>query len=426
MEKYAFELLSVPNTIQDDYVSVAALNNHGDVVGRGIAKNYLGNSCRTILWRSGSPEVIQVDIDGTGVDINDEGEILCAGPPPDPPKTFAWVYRSGQLHPISPLPGSDYPYVDAMAINQNGLVTGSTSNPDSGLFIYDSRAGIPLRFLGYDSVGYAINNQNQVAAMAINRGKDGRSFGIYPLNHAFLIEDVNNAAPSTRDLGEVVTIEDMNDSGEVVGDRVADGAFVPTAYSCKTSGGTADFHDLGALPGYTGSDARAINNKGDVVGMCYSGGKNNLFESVAFLQSASGAMQDLNSLIPNDLPYLYSAFDINETGQILGYCKGGTYLLTPIPDLTYEYQRFLRQLYTLVGSGGLQVWYGPGTRPIPTGPEPFDPRAVFTQLSIEQQDILIGIGIGTLASLAQARSREEIERSVFGLISRALKKLPPG
>ena len=424
-DQYAFELLNTPD---NGVLDVTALNDQGDVVGVGRSDASPVNYS-AILWKANAPLVIVND--RQAVDINDDDEIICKDRNYDyctwasgGGGTFSEVYHSGQVHTIMPLPGMDYPYVDAMAINRNGVVTGGCSNPESGVFIYDSRAGTPMKFLGFDSVGYAINDQHQVAAMPINL--QGRTTGaIYPLGHAFLIEAVNTTAPTTRDLGEVLTVEDMNDAVEVVGMRVAGGASDPTAYLCKASDGIADFIDLGVLPGYTKSYAHAINSKGDVVGACYSSNRNGYWNGdTPFLWSSSGGMQDLNSLCSDRGPWrLQSAKDINENGQILGMCasKQGTtaaFLLTPIPDFAYSQIRYLGQIYDLLrGSDGL-VWFGPGTRPIP-----IDPRVLWEQSSTELQDILIGMSMGALSLFAQARSREEMERSVVRMIRRAIEKL---
>lgn len=231
-QKYACWVLAAPNAFES--YGVKALNNHGDAVGYGTAYQWKDgrdsiSTDRTILWNdNGSgPEVVVVDKEG--LDINDEGEILCAG------IISSAVISNGQYHSIFPLfDGHDY-YVDAKAINENGIVTGISSSPEWGVFIYDSRSGGPMKSLGFDGTGYAINNLQQVAVLQKNRKKDP-IWGYHPPMPAFLFEDVNNSIPIKRDLGEVMSIKDMNDSGEIVGKRLADGASEPTAYLCKNIG----------------------------------------------------------------------------------------------------------------------------------------------------------------------------------------------
>lgn len=190
----------------------------------------------------------------------------------------------------------------------------------------------------------------------------------------------------------------------------------------KTSGGLADFHDLGVLTGYTGSEACAINNKGEVVGNLYSSNKN--YPIAPFLRSASGEMQDLNALLPANTPWtLRSAEDINENGQIVGMCQDVSgnevpYFMSLTPDFAFDYQKLLGEFYTLVGTGGTRVWFGPGTRPIPT-----DPRVLWEQISTEQQDVLIGIAVQTMTLISQARSREVLEQNAIELISHALQNM---
>lgn len=422
MEKYSFQLLNAPSTVDQGYgVTATSLNNNGDIVGSGtlpIGTDYYVYPDCTILWKSGldalaSPVSDVVVHSHEGININDNDEILCIGVA----NGTAGVFRNGQFQFINTLPGNLWlPYVTAKAMNGNGIVTGYTSNPEpGGLFIYDSRAANPkINFLGFDGIGYAINSLNTVAALPWHPRYDPNS-NLPKL--AFLIKNADTS-PLKIDLGEVISITDINDAGEVVGRRIG-GFPEPSAYVCKTSSGTADFIDLGILPGYESSQATAINNHGDIVGNCYS---NNRPWTTPFLKLASGEMQDLNSLVvDNNQCYLNSAADINDEGWITGRCKNGNseagYLLKPIPEIAFEYQRLLGKLYSLA-HGTSAVWFGPGTRPIPT-----DPRRLWEQLSTEQQDILIGISIGTLELFSRVRSREELERKVISQIQKAIENL---
>jgi probable HAF family extracellular repeat protein len=88
--------------------------------------------------------------------------------------------------------------------------------------------------------------------------------------------------------------------------------------------------DLGTLSGFRQelSIAYDINNSGQIVGD--SGNRAFLYEN--------GSMIDLNSLIdPNSGWTLFTAKDINSTGQIVGVGSvddqyGRLFLLTPVPE----------------------------------------------------------------------------------------------
>lgn len=90
--------------------------------------------------------------------------------------------------------------------------------------------------------------------------------------------------------------------------------------------------DLGTLSGAHISDARGINDKGQVVGSSTSSGIESDI-SHAFLYSG-GSMLDLNDLLPSGSGWtLAEAFDINDLGQIVGNgsINGEThaFLMTP-------------------------------------------------------------------------------------------------
>ena len=267
--------------------------------------------------------------------------------------------------------------------------------------------------------GRAINNQDQIAAISRDLGGPWNGPG-----RALLIENVSKPDPDVRDLDVVLSVNALNDSGQLVGKRMADGQSEPSAYLCETSNGIAHFHDLGVLPGYISSEAASINSKGDIAGTCFGPPET----SSAFLRLAEGNMQDLNGLIPSATGWhLDTAADINDLGQIVGSCHRAEginghypsyagYLLTH--HMPLDYQRLVGQLYALWGSGGTHVIFWPGGKPVPV-----DPRIFWTELSPEKQDQLIRIAVGTLASFARLHSREEIEQGAIHLIRGALDRL---
>lgn len=94
--------------------------------------------------------------------------------------------------------------------------------------------------------------------------------------------------------------------------------------------------DLGALTGNDSSEARGINNHGQVVGQSYTSGQ---LGGLAFIY-ADGMLTDLNQLVDGSGAewILERANAINDLGQIVGVGRIGderhAFLLTPIPEPT--------------------------------------------------------------------------------------------
>ena len=116
-------------------------------------------------------------------------------------------------------------------------------------------------------------------------------------------------------------------------------------------GGAVDINDLGQIIGWQSGpgsvlwdgdqtivlglgQARAINNKGQVVGHTSA---SYWWESTAWVWE-DGAMAELDDLIPPDSGWeVYGATDINDLGQIVGWGRNPegnqqALLLTPIPE----------------------------------------------------------------------------------------------
>jgi probable HAF family extracellular repeat protein len=214
-------------------------------------------------------------------------------------------------------------------INNAGVVAvWAGDDPTPRAFTYDANTQVAtdLGVLpGHDqSYAMAINNVGQVAG-------ESRKSGTPDDTHAFLFDG------NLRDLGPATSANDINDSGQVVGARVVGGASYWTAYRCDMSGGNPQFVDLGTLPGFVGSEATAINDKGDVVGHSFTGWGSGQ-QIHAFICRAGGQMQDLNALIPTGSGWeLTWASAINNKGQIAGTGtyngRRQAYLLTPVSPL---------------------------------------------------------------------------------------------
>jgi probable HAF family extracellular repeat protein len=122
----------------------------------------------------------------------------------------------------------------------------------------------------------------------------------------------------------------------------------PPAASCPSPGLTVV--DLGVLPGGTGigtrGEARAINDKGEVVGGTNAADG----QEHAFLWTQAGGMEDLGLLAGG---LVSSADGINEAGEVVGYSQTGAsfahaFLWSPTTGM--------RDLGTLPGGAGSQAF----------------------------------------------------------------------
>jgi probable HAF family extracellular repeat protein len=180
------------------------------------------------------------------------------------------------------------------------------------------------------------------------------------------------------------------------------------------------------LPGFIGSEAQGINNKGDIVGHSFTDFGSSMIR--AFVRPAGGVMQDLNDLIPRNSGWLlHWASKINDKGQIVGAGSYNgayrAYLLTPETGRirSSEYALLVTILFGLTAGEPGGVVIVPGTGPVPVDPEPF---RQWLRQSPEKRDMLIGIAMSELASLAHdVGSRQELERSALNMIRRALDDL---
>ncbi len=198
----------------------------------------------------------------------------------------------------------------ATAINDSGQVVGNVYNQNSGqqydrFFLYSggSMQILPLRPGTNVAEAKAINGSGQVA------GWDEEQIGWNPISIVISGGTPQVVGPpvipNANAGGDEGAAFGINDSGQVVGhwtsNHVQQG-FIDT-------GGTMQY--LGDAFGGNISEADAINNKGQVVGMASNTGNHNY---LAFLFS-NGSMRSIGAL--SGYPSSY-ANDINESGLIVG------------------------------------------------------------------------------------------------------------
>ena len=214
----------------------------------------------------------------------------------------------------------------ALGINGLGQVIGYFHTADEHMasqnrvFLYSNSQVTDLgTFGGEDGIVTAINDSGQMVG---SYGTESKAD--YAERTAFLYTAGKVINLGTLG-GKVTVATDLNNNAQVVGySQTRRGDY----HACIYSSGTLT--DVGVLPGGSHSLAYGINNSGQVVGASDSA-KSTLH---AFVYSG-GQMRDLNSLIPTNSGWvLTEAREINNGGQIVGNgIKDGqerAFLLTPI------------------------------------------------------------------------------------------------
>jgi probable HAF family extracellular repeat protein len=208
----------------------------------------------------------------------------------------AFVYNANGMQDLNGLlaPNTGWHLDQAKGINDTGQIVGSGNlNGSPRGFLYSNGT---ITEVGTLASINAINNHGQIVGASAN--------GAFVYDQTSGIVDLG--------LGESEALS-INDTGVIVG-SMGSHAFM---YD-----GTA--HDLGTLVGQDRSIALDINNLGQVIGI--SGNRAFIYQN--------NIMADLNDLIPNDSGWvLTDARSINDAGQIVGLGdfngQQSWFLLTP-------------------------------------------------------------------------------------------------
>jgi len=313
-------LYSVTALAGDADSEVAALNNAGQIAlsvrSDDGAQGYAGTA-DTLTALSALPKHHASLVYG----LSDAGQAAGASfNIPGHARAFVW---DGATHKIGSLPG--YPYSEARGINSAGEIAGfsETGRADrrrawvTRAFLH--RPGEPLTDLGtlggQYSAAYAVNAPGTVVGKA-----DTEEVGA---THAFAwqggqmtdlgtLGGANSVAYAVSDTGQIAGASDIDDTG--------------TRHAFLYASG--QMQDLVPLPGMTSSAAYALNLAGQVVGTSQT-----LMLKRATLWQ-NGQPTDLNALLPAHSGWtLTDARAINDHGQIagVGLFQGHrrAFLLTP-------------------------------------------------------------------------------------------------
>jgi len=216
----------------------------------------------------------------------------------------AFVARGGR-NPIDPMPGAQSSY--AYGVNNPGVViiaadgAAYTWRSNGTIFHIQTPAG------DIEASPAGINDAGVVVGESDDGGNQQGG------QHAWIWQDgVTTVLPGLTDAEGVVEdafAQAINDAGLVVGNCMVEGYYHP----CSWTNGVA--HDLGLLPGGDQGYAKAVNNRGEIVGYSFPGEGAYIAHPILWRH---GVMSDLRKLV--DLPphqFLLSADAINDRGEIL-------------------------------------------------------------------------------------------------------------
>jgi probable HAF family extracellular repeat protein len=410
---YAIHALSGP---ADPDSEACAINATGAVAGLVFEPSLVG-----AIWSNGAwaPSFLMAaGSESILYGINDAGHAVGVEGFDNSPTSKAVLVQGGVVTDLSPHVG-----VGSLATDINNLgriCVWRGSAPHS--FVFDSSTNAILAQIP------PLPGATTVTALAINQAGDvvGTSGDTPP--HGF----VYSSSGALRDLGPAGFVEDINDSGQVCGSigKPWPQAWAPGIWDISQS--VPALTEILPPPGFLGAHGQGINNKGEVVGTCWTSQTYDSDQS-AYIFSG-GVSTDLNTLIPSGSGWhLEFAEAINDNGYITGtgYLNGQhrAFVLTPAmsePNLPYPPHQYpSAELVALLIFGGVTV-DGGGTVVLPGGPpRPVGPWGpAWAKLPAAKRDALVGLALDELAThITDTSTREAIRRPILEGVRRHVDQL---
>jgi probable HAF family extracellular repeat protein len=285
-----------------------ALNNHGQVVGR----MKVGGMDRAFLWQNGTFTILD-SVSGSqadaAYDINDAGVIVGVSGPANQQLVVPVVFwQNGTITSIGKTDGTGIRHFD-IRVNNNGQIAFNNQasfEDNPSIVLWQNGNTLPISS-GPISRHLALNDNGDVAFDAFDNNGITPFASIWHNGVVTRLEPPNNAANAFA----------VNNAGQVAG--LAAAGVVIWQNGTKTV--------LPTLPGSLVCQPSAINNSGDVVGICgnpSNGGATLANPRVALWRG--GKVYDITPQLQVDISEVE---DINDAGQILIDTQGTSYLLTP-------------------------------------------------------------------------------------------------
>jgi probable HAF family extracellular repeat protein len=329
--------------------SAASLNDRGWTIGAsetGIIDPNGTPQFHATLWTE--RRIIDLGVvpggnDSLGVAINNAGQAIGISnngvADPFSPfgvqvRTFLW--EKGELRDIGTLGGPDANPGPGCNNKRSGIIVGSsytsfTPNETTGIptqdpFLWDNGKMTDLGTLGGTvGFGWCANNRLQVIGTSSLATHPGACATGEAGCHAYLWQRgvMKDLGTLGGDNSEAIWI---NDAGEIAGSADLSGTGLHHAVRWRDG----EMLDLGTVSGDPCSRSKAINARGQIVGVS-SDCSNPLH---AFLWEEGGPMIDLNTVIaPGSGLQLTFAFNINDRGEILAKSDlGHIVLLIPCEE----------------------------------------------------------------------------------------------
>jgi probable HAF family extracellular repeat protein len=285
------------------------VNNSGYVAGRAEDVSSIPRAC---YWYDGLTfplDTLDPAQDGDARGINSDGQIVGSSDDPE----HAVLYDAGTMTDLGQMLSNAHTYAED--INDAGLIVGHCHAGGDRPFFYSDGAFTDLRAEeGIWGKFYAVNNSGQMVGHRISYLGD-----VAIIYSEGILTDLGGLG------GGANGARDVNDAGQIVGfSWNLDGE----KHAVLWSGAVGT--DLGTLGGDQ-SVAYGINDSGQIVGASTTSTTTH-----AFLYDG-GTMIDLNDLLPPNSGWeLTEARAINDYGQIAGwgYIGGNTrgFLMTPDAD----------------------------------------------------------------------------------------------